>query len=231
MDEHPQDRQRLQRYCICSLLLFFFSCVMIIVGVLNVAVGADSASKRNEPDWLYQINPEGEKQGQIQMNAGVGVLVTGVVVLILSSTWACYVGRKLSGSRDPNLAIIGPTTSNANALNFASTLEMQPSIVHGPGRLPTYEYSYQQQAGSIQQVQTGTNQYTPAPPAIILYTPEQTAVSRFTVARFAINQYTPAQLALNQLPPAQTAINRYASDPADQPPPSYNEVMRGSSFI
>ena len=178
---------------------------MTILGAATVGFGA---LRRNVPAW--------EKQGQIQMNAGVGLLVSFSIVLILSSTWACYVGRILS---------------NADALNTASTLEMQPSNIHGPSRLPTYEYSYQQQAGSIQQVQTGTNQYTPALPAIILYTPEQTAVSHFTVARFANNQYTPAQLTLNQLPPAQTAINRYPSDPVDQPPPSYNEVMRGSSFI
>lgn len=191
-----------------------FSFMIIFAGAANIIMGNFSGG--NLSDSFYDSFPEARRSGKRQMNAGIAVLVIGIILMTLSFAWCCYARRHLSNM--PTTFSGTAMTTTVVAPNAASTPGLvQPPIIQGGGGggggQQTFVYSYQsqQQAGSFQPVQIGTNQYPPAQPVH--------------------SQYLPAQPAFNQYPPAQPTLQPSAPVERlpDQPPPSYNELTNPTS--
>ena len=81
------------------------SFMIIFAGTVNIIMG--NFSGRNLSDSFYDSFPETRRSGQSQKNAGIAVLVIGIILLTLSIAWCRYARRHLSNM---------PTTFSGTAM-------------------------------------------------------------------------------------------------------------------
>ena len=139
MEEHLQYGPNSYRSYICSGILIGLSILMIFGGIINIGIALTM-------NFSNQFN-EGFPEDNIQMNAGIGFLVPGVVVMILSITWRCYVRHNQYTSALPAGIRYTPEQTAVNHL---------PVAQFAINQLPPAQLSLNQ----LPPAQTAINRYT-----------------------------------------------------------------------